>query len=327
MVRIGQEQPRGDERLARRYVRRLYRFIGVVAMIVCITIMMACSESSDPVQRAIQRVRHEDVLLVPPVMVGEGGWCLKTKEGKTCRGGKALRGPIIGETWWGYGGPPAIRIGVVVTTSEVPAVSVEGGEPIATRTEGVVPDGLRTAVVEIQGGRHFRRVPAFNISVPAPTSFTPLSRDDKPIYQNRQSQTPLLFVEPTRGWTWPAKAPDGICKLNTGHLAGLRIEKGGVVTRLERRADLVGQPLLACAITAYELNGSPIFASVLVDAGHPGDRPRPLPGMRPLHGHPGIVEAPVAEGDGVAKRVGAAWLVVTEGKNIEQRVTLLRQLR
>jgi hypothetical protein len=321
MVRIGREQLRGDERLEQRYVKRLYRFVGVVVTMMCIVVMQSCSGSSDP----IQMERHESVLFVPPVIVGEGGWCLMTED-KVCRGGKALKGPIIGETWWGYGGPPATRIGVVVTTSEASAVSVEGGEPIATRTEGVLPDGLRTAVVEIHGARHFRRVPGFNISAPVLASFIPLSRGGKLIYQNRRTQTPLLFVDPTRNWTGPASPPGGVCTINTGHLEGLRIEKGGVVTRLEPHADLVEQPLLSCAIAIYELSGSVIFASVLVDAGHPGSSPTPLPGMTPVQGHPGVVEAPVAEGDGVAKRIRGGWLVVSRGVSDGQRLALLAHL-
>ncbi len=322
MAHIGQEQLRGDEQLERRYVKHLFRFIGTVGMTMCIAVMLACSGSSDP----IQRVRHESVLFVPPVIVGEGGWCLKTEEGKACKEGKALKGPIIGETWSGYGGPPDIRVGVVVTTSEVSAVSVEGGEPIATRTEGVLPDGLRTAVVEIQGGRHFQYVPSFHISVPGPVSFVPLGRSDQPIHQSRGPRVLLLFTEPTRNWTWPTGVSSGICEIRTGNLEGLRIERGGVVTRLESHLGLVGQPLLSCTMTEYELNGSPILASVLVDAGRPGSSPTPLPGMRPLQGHPGIVEAPVAEGDSVARRIRGGWLVVSRGANGRQRLTLLEHL-
>ncbi len=292
-------------------------------MTACIVVMPACSGSSD----AAQRVRHVRVLFVPPVIVGEGGWCFKIEEDKACKGGWALNGPIIGETWWGYGGPPTIRIGVIVAISKVSAVSVEGGEPIATRTDGMLPDGLRTAVVEIQGGRHFQYVPGFHISVPAPVSFVPLGRSDRPIHQDRSSRVPLLFTEPTRGWIWPTGVSSGICEIRTGNLEELRIKGGGVVRRLESHLGLLERPLLSCAMTEYELSGSLIWASVLVDAGHPGSSPTSLPGMKPLQGHPGIVEAPTAEGDSVARRIRGGWLVVSRGANGRQRLALLEHLR
>jgi hypothetical protein len=322
VVRIDRKRSCCDEQLKQRDVERLYRLIGIVVMVACIVTMLACSGSSDP----LQRVRHESILFLPPVIVGEGGWCLKIEEDKACKGGWGLNGPIIGETWWGYGGPPTIRIGVVVTTRNVLAVSVEGGGPIATHTEGVLPDGLRSAVVEIQGARHFRRVPGFNISVPAPVSFVPLGKGGQPLHQNRGSRVPLLFTEPTRSWTWPMDISSGVCKIRAGSLEGLRMEKGSVVRRLESHLGLLERPLLSCAMTEYELNGSLIWASVLVDAGHPGSSPTSLPGMRRLLGHSGIVEAPTAEGESVAKRIRGGWLVVSRGANRRQRLALLEHL-
>jgi hypothetical protein len=321
-MEMGPRRSRHNTRRNRGCVRNPYWFVIMLVFTTCMAALASCSGSSDPIQTA----RNEGVLFVPPVEAGEGGWCLTTGD-KACKGGEALKGPIVGEAWSGSGGHPPIRIGVVVTTSEVSAVSVEGGEPIATRIEGVLPDGLRAAVAEIQGGRHFRRVPGFNISAPEPASFVPLGRDGKPIYQDRRSQAPLLFVEPTQGWTWPASVPRGVCAIHIRHLDGLRVEKGGVVTHLEHRSGLVGRPLLSCATTAYELNGSSIFASVLVDAGDPGSSPAPLPGMKSLAEHPRVFQAPVAEGEAVARRIPDAWLVVADGGGFQQRLTLLEHLR
>jgi hypothetical protein len=303
------------------HVRHLCRFVAVVVMTICVVVLTSCSGSADP----IQTVRHENVLFVPPIEAGDGGWCLVIQS-KACRGGIAFQGPIIAEGWVGCG-PPPTRIGVVVTASAVSAVSVEGGAPIATHDEEALPDDLRAAIVEIQGGRRFRQVPGFTISAPVPASFTALAQDGELMHQSRDLRTPLLFVEPTKDWTWPASVPRGICTIRTGHLEGLRAERGGVVTHLERRVGLVERPLLSCAITVYELNGSSILASVLVDAGDPGLSPTPLPGMKPLVGHPGVVQAPVADGEAVAQRIPGAWLVVTKGNGVSRRLDLLEHLR
>lgn len=321
-MNMGLGRSLNDTRQNRRRARNPYRFMIVLVVTMCIVGLASCSGSSDP----IQTVRRENVLFVPPFEAGEGGWCLTTGD-NACSGGRAFEGPIVGEAWQGYGGPRPIRIGVVVTTSEVSAVSVEGGEPVATRLESVLPNGLRAAVVEIQGGRHFRRVPGFNISAPEPASFVPLGRDGKPMYQNRRSQSPLLFVEPTQGWTWPASVPRGVCAIHLRHLGGLTVEKGGVVTHLERRSGLVERPLLSCATTVYELNGSSILASVLVDAGDPGSSPGPLPGMKSLAERPGVFEAPVADGEVVARRIRGAWLVVAGRGGLAQRIGVLEDLR
>jgi hypothetical protein len=68
---------------------------------------------------------------------------------------------------------------------------------------------------------------------------------------------------------------------------------------------------------------------VLLDVSHPGSTPPSLPGMQPLAGHPGIFEAPGAEGERAARRIPGAWLVVEEEDRIGLRVPveLLEHLR
>jgi hypothetical protein len=63
-----------------------------------------------------------------------------------------------------------------------------------------------------------------------------------------------------------------------------------------------------------------LTAAVLLDASHPGATPSPLPGVQPLAGHPGIFEAPGAEGELAARRIPGAWLVVEEEDRIGLRV-------
>jgi hypothetical protein len=56
-----------------------------------------------------------------------------------------------------------------------------------------------------------------------------------------------------------------------------------------------------------------LTAAVLLNAADPGATPPPLPGMKPLQGHPGLFEAPGPSGEMAARRIPGAWLVVGEG--------------
>jgi hypothetical protein len=95
---------------------------------------------------------HERVLLLPPVGGGEGGWCMTILPGE-CPSlySRPVSYPIVAETWDGVGPGYADR-GVVLTTGEAAAVSVNGNSrAVTTRAESVLPDGLRAAVVERRG--------------------------------------------------------------------------------------------------------------------------------------------------------------------------------
>jgi hypothetical protein len=90
---------------------------------------------------------------------------------------------------------------------------------------------------------------------------------------------------------------------------------------------LIGRPFLSCVDTQYELNGSLLDAGVLLDATHPGVAPAALPGMRPVAGHGGVVQAPGWDGKLVGLRTGHAWLLVEGGSSLQQRLTVLEHLR
>jgi hypothetical protein len=222
-----------------------------------------------------------------------------------------------------------VDIGFVLTTSKVAAVSIDGGRAIRTRAESALPDNLRAAVVELRGGP-YRHVPGFSInirSVPLRSlHFTPLNSKGEPIPQATEQNAPLAFYLPGRGWSRAASPPKGVCGIQANYLSGLVAPAGFVLTRVQPHAGIIGRPFVSCASNSYSLEGWPLVASVLLDATSPGSTPAALPGMKPLPGHPGFFQGPVAEGEAVAQRIPTAWLVVARGSGNAQRLLVLEHL-
>lgn len=229
---------------------------------------------------------------------------------------------IVTESWGGQGTPGGAELieGSAVTTSTVAAVSINGGAPIPTRTESALPAGLRAVAVEI----HLK-------AGPSPTRlphFTPLNAGGVVIPQSSgQPQYASVDLPGTRGWKRPAPVAQGACRLTAAGLTRLSAQWGAVLTRISPYTGSVGRPFISCISTEFYLNNWPLLAGVLLDGGHPGTAPASLPAMSPLPGHPGIVVAPGAEGQMVARRIPRAWLVVDGGKDLRQRLTLLQHLR
>jgi hypothetical protein len=85
---------------------------------------------------------------------------------------------------------------------------------------------------------------------------------------------------------------------------------------------------LSCWDAVYYLRGWPLTAAVLVDARHPGRAPPALPGMKPIPGHPTLLNANGGLQDGLsARRLRSAWLIVRGGRNVTQRLALLHAVR
>lgn len=307
--------------------------LGVVVSLLTVT---ACSYShaangrTSHVDSVTQVVRHEKVLLLPPIEGGVGGWCIATKPGE-CSAARAFQGPIVAQVNSGQG-PPPVQVGIVLVTSDVAGISVDGGPPIPTRTELALPDHLRAAVVEIRDGP-LENVPGFRVG-PRSLNFTPLNSNGASIHKSARPNGSLVFAIPSRRWRSPANPPRGICEIGARHLEGLIPQGGVVVSHVEPHTGLVAQPLLACVSIIYRFEGSLLLASVLLDATHPGSTPRPLPAMQPLAGHPGIFQAVGgafgglgSQGRILARRIAGAWLIVAEGSGLRQRLTLLEHLR
>ncbi len=319
--------------VSRSSVRWMFRSLATVTVLTCIVVACSCSQSRGNLpRRSIDRrigtvvVSHERVLLLPTITGGEGGWCVTLRSGECpTAGSRAVRAPIVIEHWSGHS-PPPVNEGFVLTTNEVAAVSIDGATAIPTHAESVLPDHLRAAVVELEGGA-VRHVRGSHLTLPPrPPRFTPLDSNGNPIPQTPEAGVPLMFVVPGRGWTRQANAPQGVCEMQSEHLGGLVFQGGFVASQVEPHIGLLGRPFVSCVSESYLFEGWPLVASVLLDAAHPGSTVAGLPGMKPLLGHPGFFQGPVAEGEAVARRIPGAWLVVARGRGNAQRLRVLKHL-
>lgn len=292
--------------------------------------------------RASARVREfagaGEVALLPSHNAGVGGWCLvqlhSNEGGKAGEGGECgasegpttrapLQGPIVAESGNGLlvlkGRETWVSTVVALATAPVAAVSFQGYKHIATHASALLPDHLRGAVIELRGSR-LPRFPRGHLIA--------WSKSGKPIPQTLTKGSPLTFGVPVRSWSNGAPVRRGVCEISVGGVAGLKLVSGGVVSKIEPHTDVRGREFLNCAHSYYLLNGKwPLDAYVLLDAADPGATPGRLPGMRPLGGHPGVFIGPGIESGELARRIAGAWLAVTAGEGISQRLTLLEHLR
>jgi hypothetical protein len=290
-------------------------------VLVCGLCASACSATAAG-RYVSQPVPNSHVLLVPELRGGTAGWCLATgyqtrTEGSSGCGGltRTSTGPIFAEGGCEEG---ETRIDTyALTTSEVAAVSVAGGRPIPTTTNATLPNGLRAAAVEVL--RNHGR-PSIEGHCPR---LTPLNVRGKPIGRGGKVGSPQAFILPgTRQWEAPARPPAGVCGLTARQLPRETVAyQGAVATRIRPYRGLLGRALLSCADTVYVNDEEHhLTSAVLLSASHPGATPPPLPGMKPLAGHPGIFEAPESEGEMAARRIAGAWLVVDEEDDIGLKV-------
>lgn len=262
-----------------------------------------------------------EALLAPELNAGTAGWCLAvTPEG----GCTAIRSrlPIVAETWSRSEG---VSKGFAITTSAVRAVSVRmvSNSPsgtIATRAAAVLPAGLRRVGVEIHEGRRLGE---------AGPQFVPLDGNGNVIYDVRGQNDIATEVAIRNVPSSPAVAVP--CRLVAEPMSGLALGGGSVVTAVKAYGGLIGEGFISCTSSSYNLDGWPLLAAVLLNAAKPGAPPRPLPGMTPVAGHPGVFRAPSPEGTDIekqmlARRVAGAWVVVARAK-FKQRLTLLERLR
>ncbi len=269
---------------------------------------------------------------------GVGGWCLaelsnsKESEGGDCQANDSsiegpFQGPIVAEAgnplaFW-KGGSLWVKRVVVLTTAQVAAVSYQGYKPIGTHASKLLPDHLRGALIELRG----------RASKPLAAAHFPKghliawSRSGKPIPQTFTKGRPLAFGVPVRSWSNSAPAQHGVCGISVTGVPGLELQSGGVISEIEPHADVLGREYLDCAHSYYELNGKwPLDAYMLLDAAHPGTTPASLPGMRPFARHSGVLIGPGPGSGELARRIPGAWLVVTAGEGISQRLMLLEHL-
>jgi hypothetical protein len=284
------------------------------------------------------------VMLVPGLQGGTAGWCLATGYRTMTEGSGGCgeltttsTGPIFAEK-----GCDESETGIhlyALTTGEVAAVSVDGGAPVRTVTNATFPDGLRAVAVEVV--RHNGQ-PSVEELHNCPR-LTPLNAKLTPIRSAGEHTERLAFaarLPGTRKWDRgvPGQNPEWDARPEAHGACGLRATQlpretsarwGSVATVIRPEKGLVGQALESCVdITYFYLGEHALTAAVLLNASHPGATPPPLPGMKPLAGHPGIFEAPDSQ-EMAARRIPGAWLVVEENDDIGLRVPveLLEHLR
>jgi hypothetical protein len=302
---------------------------GAVATLMCVFTGSGCSRSADHSAYVSRPVPNSRVLLVPELRGGWAGWSLATSYRTATESGggdgeltTTSTGPIFAAGGCEGGSKRGIDV-YALTTSEVAAVSVAGGMPIATRTNSTLPDGLRAAAVEVLGRNG---PPSIGLHCPR---MTPLDAHGKPIGRKGRPGMPQAFRLPgTRQWEAPARPPRGACELTATRLPPETVVyQGDVATQIRPYRGLLGKALLSCVDTVYvNEEQHHLTAAVLLNASHPGVTPPPLPGMKPLAGHPGIFDAPP---DRYARRIRGAWLVVEESDDIGLTVPvkLLEDLR
>jgi hypothetical protein len=294
------------------------RVLGVRMAAICALAMLGCgaTESSD----MVVGVKDQRVLLVPDINAGWIGWCMTTSHEVGCARGRS-RLPIVAETW-SSSGPPSVTIGYALTTNKVHFVSVAGSRPIATRVEQGLPDGLRAVEV---------RIPNLNPEKEILPRFVPLGEDGRRIPQSQGRGSEI--APGVLGADVPVVNVDhvfpvgGVCRIDVSHVAGMVVQEAEVVSRVVSRSGIIGQGFLSCASTSYTLNKRQLTSGLLLNASRSGATPLALPDMRPINGHTGVFQAPVAEGEAVARRVVGAWLVVAGGGGIGQRLAVLEHLR
>ncbi len=301
-----------------RYNPRVSRMFLVQAVTVCVLVLTACA-SGHPSAALV--VRHDQIRLVPDIEAGEVGWCAVTLKGFTCPDG-STEAPIISESWT-RSSPPPITQGYVVTTNQVRAVSINGGHPIATRSESTLPNEFRVVAVEVRD-RH-------GALGSNPRTIRPNVRlfDGRGRLISERRIRVGLFRLPTAVVPDPDHPTHGACRIEDQPvpIVGLVADEANVATQVIPDKDPLGKAFMSCANTKYHLGGQRLAAAVLLDASHPGLAPPRLPAMRPLAGSTAIVEAPGLEGEMAARRVSGGWLVVEGGNSVGQRVAVVRHLR
>ena len=272
----------------------------------------------------------QQLALVPDLRAGSVGWCcgipgqLPIVVASLGNSRDANRSGTIG--------------GTVVATRNVAAVAVDkldlvSRHPLRFRRERLsavgkielhkepgLPDGLRTASVEIKGS-------ALRSSQPYLTEFVPLNASGKQIPQAK-ALVSLSTMLPTRVVSDAAHPRSGVCRIDMEPVSGVFAFGAKVITQATPQRNFIAHAFTTCASTVYKIGGWRVEAAVLLDAADPGARPANLPLMKPLPDHSGVFEAwPENNGPVLARRVPGAWLVVGEGRDLAERMLVLEHLR
>lgn len=267
------------------------------------------------------------VRLSPVLDGGQYGWCVavQTEPRSGIAGGACGMTPTTGT-------PIAMRLSegsirthtqttTLVTTPQVAAVLVDGGERIPTVALPGLPYGLRAVrftqkLAPTASGTRPRRYPH-----PAEPTIVPLDARGRAIPEHppQRSTQPALPGVTHSG---------GPCALRASGMKGLSAQWSHVASAIAPYPGaLVGRAFFSCVDVEYYLHGWPLDAAILLDASVPGAPPAPIPGLQPVAGTPGYFNGPGDfKGELTATRYGDAWLVVAGGSGLGQRIEVLRHL-
>jgi hypothetical protein len=252
--------------------------------------------------------------------VGQAGWCTVIEEngatgGSACGAVAKPSDPLVMVQGWGKGGSHHWTT-AVVSTPQVAAILVNGKRRVATVPLPGLPYGLRGARIVTTA-----QVPSLHLSPRSPDpTLVPLDAQGQPIPQ-RHVNMPLQAT--VHSWRYPGRPPRGSCALHVNGLQGLTARSGEVASAIRPfPGQLVGHAFLPCISTTYHLQGIPVKAMIVLDAGHPSARAADLPDFKPAPRAPGFF----FEGGLTAKRFGNYWLVVGQGSSLAERVRVLRHL-
>jgi predicted small secreted protein len=130
--------------------RRTRASVLIVTILLCSIGLTACARSTARgAEQLTQTAGTRPVGLLPDLGAGEGGWCLIVVGEIGCPSAHltAYEGPVVMEVWDGHGGGPGgqagVAEGIVLTTADVAALSLEKRAPVATRREEALPEGFR----------------------------------------------------------------------------------------------------------------------------------------------------------------------------------------
>ena len=321
---VASQKPTDEMRVSGPTCRPRLIAVAIVGIITTMCIA-GCGGSSDPPAAV---ARNETVVLLPALYAGNVGWCLlalpSADEGEVGCPATRTGYPIVAETWHTSAARPETD-GLDVVSSEVTAVSFDGGAPLPTKREGFLPDHLRAVAWAIRG-----QTPAMAGS---PFRPTPLDVHGRALQQTLYPPSlsidghGLFFEVPNHKVVNAADSPESPCVIEGRHVPGLVLESAYVVNSVKAYSGLIGEAFLACFSAEYSFDRWPMGASVLVGAAHPYAPPPPLPLMKAVRGRKNVFEEPGQLGPQMARRVGNGWLVVWGGKNQAQRLMLLEHLR
>lgn len=333
---------------ARKRQRRRRVRVGIGASIVAVGLMALAfvleTSHATPARRGATRrpmpAGHAstssapdfNVRFAPTLNVGQAGWQLFYEEHGTQAGGEA-NGPALSSdpivaSFGGGSGSSHRWVSKLVTTPNVAAILVDGKTRVPTVPLRGLPYGFRAARIVTAVSSTEERVPQGPGSRPlGPSSLVPLDAEGQPIQYKPNNRTPSQGK--VRSWEYPAATPDGSCGLRASGLSGLTAQSGKVLSGVRPYpaalvgGQIAGHAFLPCVSVLYHLRGMPLQALILLDAANPHARVAALPDFKPVRGAPEFVD----QGGLTARRQGGAWLIVSQGAGVAQRVQLLRHLR